>query len=109
MDEDICCIMEGEILITKEHSMPRLIPDAERITRARVLIQKARDLPPPAELGRFDLSYVAGVKGFIQQARDLVKFLPYKPASSAETKAEVTRIFKEAEQAEKEILHPKAS
>jgi 3-oxoacyl-[acyl-carrier-protein] synthase-3 len=41
--------------------MPRLIPNAERITRARALIQKARDLPAPADPGAY-FSYVAEVK-----------------------------------------------
>ena len=85
--------------------MARLIPAAERIVRARALIQKARDLAVPAELGRYDLSYVAQVKGLMQEARDLIKFIPYTPSASPEMKADVANIFKEAEQAEKEILH----
>ncbi|HMD90169.1 MAG TPA: hypothetical protein VKF38_13485 [Anaerolineaceae bacterium] len=88
--------------------MSRLILASERIKRAHALIQKARDLPVPAELGRIDLTYVAGVKGLLQQARDLIKFIPYTPSASAEMKAEVAELFKEAERAEKEILHPSA-
>ena len=88
--------------------MSRLILTSERIIRARALIQKARDLPVPAELGRIDLHYVAGVKGLMQQARDLIKFIPYTPSATAEMKNEVVEIFKEAERAEKEILHPSA-
>lgn len=87
--------------------MVRLIPAAERIIRARALIQKAREIPVPAEAGRFDLSFVAQVKDLLQQARDLIKFIPYTPSASPEMKAEVAQIFKEAEQAEKEILHKK--
>ena len=89
--------------------MSRLILASERIIRARALIQKARHLPVPAELGRIDLHYVAGVKGLMQQARDLIKFIPYTPSATAEMKNEVAEIFKEAERAEKEILHPAAS
>lgn len=85
--------------------MPKLIPAAERIRRARALIQKARDLPPPAGLGRFDLAYIAEVKAILQQARDLVKFIPYTPTATTEMKAEVTQIFEEADQAGKDILH----
>ena len=85
--------------------MPRMIPASERIIRARALIQKARELPVPAETGRFDLSYVAGVKEFLQQARDLIKFIPYTPSATPEMKKEVASIMKEAEQAEREILH----
>ena len=85
--------------------MPRLIPAAERIIFARALIQKARDFPVPPETGGYDLSYIAQVKGLLQQARDLVKFIPYSPSSSVEMKADVASLFKEAEQAEKEIFH----
>jgi hypothetical protein len=84
--------------------MARLIPAAERITRARALIQKARDLPVPTDTGPYDLSYIAQVKGLIQQSRDLIKFIPYTPSATPDMKAEVAKIFKEAEQAEKEIL-----
>lgn len=85
--------------------MPRLIPASERIVRARALVQKARDLPVSAEGGWQDFSYVAQVKDILQQARDLIKFIPYTPSASAETKAEVAQLFREADQAEKEILH----
>ena len=85
--------------------MARLIPAAERIVRARKLIQKARDLPVPAGLGKVDLAYIAQVKGLLQQARDLVKFIPYTPTATEEMKEEVRKIFAEADQANKEILH----
>lgn len=85
--------------------MARLIPASERMVRARALIQKARDLPMPAESGWQDFSYVAQVKDILQQARDLIKFIPYTPSASAEMKNEVAKIFQEADQAEKEILH----
>ena len=84
--------------------MSPFIPAAERIVRARALIQKARDLPVPVEGGRSDFSYIAQVKSILQQARDLVKFIPYTPSASAEIKAEVSKIFQEADQANKEIL-----
>ncbi len=85
--------------------MSRLIPAAERIARAHALIQKARDLPRPEDDAVFDLAYVAQVKDLIQQARDLIKFSPYTPSATPEMKAEVADLFKEADQAEKEILH----
>jgi hypothetical protein len=47
--------------------MSRLIPAAERISRARQLIQQARDLPVPPELGRNDFSYIAQVKDLLRQ------------------------------------------
>jgi hypothetical protein len=84
--------------------MSRLIPAAERIVRARALIQKARDLPVPAA-GRYDLTYIAQVKAILQQARDLVKFIPYTPTATPEMKEEVKKIFEEADRANQEILH----
>ncbi|MEW5869842.1 MAG: hypothetical protein AB1894_11245 [Chloroflexota bacterium] len=84
--------------------MSRLIPAAERIQRARALIQKARQLPVP-ETGKYDLSYIAKVKDILQQARDLVKFIPYTPSATDEMKNEVKKIFEEADRANREILH----
>ena len=85
--------------------MSRLIPAAERVQRARLLIQKARDLPVPAELGRNDFSYIAQVKALLQDARDLVKFIPKTPSATAEIKQQVSQIFQEADRANQEILH----
>jgi hypothetical protein len=86
-------------------AMARLIPAAERMKRARGLIQKARDLPVPAEMGRYDLAYVAGVKDLLQQGRDMIKFIPYSVGATPEMKKEVAQIFQEIDEAEKEILH----
>ncbi len=85
--------------------MSKLIPAAERIVRARALIQQARDLPVPAENGRNNFSYIAQVKSLLQQARDLVKFIRLTPSATAEIKEEVNKIYQEADQADKEILH----
>ena len=85
--------------------MSRFIPAAERLKRAHALIQKARDLPVPAEFGKYNLSYIAQVKDLLQQARDLVKFIPYTPTATPEMKAEVKEIFDDAERANWELLH----
>jgi hypothetical protein len=85
--------------------MPRLIPAAERIIRARALIQQARDLPAPLEGGKYDFSYIAQVKDLLRQARDLVKFIPDTPSATTEMKNEVKQIFQEADQANQDILH----
>ena len=86
--------------------MPKLIPATERLTRARDLIQKARDLPvPQTGLGKSELSYLAGVKDLLRQARDLVKFIPQTAGVSAEMKAEVKKIYDEIELAQREILY----
>jgi hypothetical protein len=85
--------------------MAKLIPAAERVIRARDLIQQARDLPIPPELGKNDLSYLANVKDLLRQARDLVKFIPQTAGVSAEMKEEVKKIYEEIEKANREILY----
>lgn len=85
--------------------MPKLILAAERIVRARAFIQKARDLPVPAEGGKYDFSYIAQVKDYLRQARDMVKFISMTPTATVEMKAEVKNIYAEAEQADRELLH----
>lgn len=85
--------------------MAKLIPAAERIMRARTLIQKARDLPVPSTgLGRSDFSYIAGVKDLMRQAKDLIKFIPLTAGVSVEMKEEVKKVYEEIEQATREIL-----
>lgn len=84
--------------------MAKLIPAAERIIRARALIQKARELPVPPESGRNDFSYIANVKDLLRQARDLVKFIAMTPSASVEVKEDVKQIYHEADQADREIL-----
>lgn len=84
--------------------MAKLITAEERIVRARKLIQKARDFPVPEGSSKYDFSYVAGVKDLLRQARDMVKFIPMRAGVSAEMKAEVQKIFEEADQANREIL-----
>jgi len=76
----------------------------EKIAAARKLIQKARDLPLPAEGGKHDFSYIAQVKDILRQARDLVKFIPLQPSATPEIKEEVKRVLAEADQANREIL-----
>jgi hypothetical protein len=85
-------------------NMSKLIPASERIVRARILIQKAHEVPIPAELGLSDLTYVAGVKDLLRQARDLIKFIPQTAGVSTEMKLEIKRIYEEIEQANKVIL-----
>ena len=85
--------------------MARMIPAEQRIARARKLIQKARDLPPPEEDKLLDLTYMATVRETLQQARDLIKFIPYTPSASAEMKAEVAELFQTIDQTQKDLLH----
>jgi hypothetical protein len=48
---------------------------------------------------------VAQVKALLQDARDLVKYIPKTPSATAEIKAEVSQILEEADCANQEILH----
>ncbi len=85
--------------------MPKLVLASERIVLARKLIQQAREFPIPDILGKNDLSYIAGVKDLLRQARDMVKFIPQTAGVSPEMKAEVNKIYEEIEQANREILY----
>ncbi len=87
--------------------MSRLILAAERLVKARTLIQAARDLPvpPPSEGGKINFSYIAQVKALLQDARDLVKYIPKTPSATAEVKEQVSQILQEAARANQEILH----
>lgn len=84
--------------------MARQIPAAERIIKARKLIEKARAIPRP-DTGMFvDFSYTAQVKDTLRQALDLVKFIRYTPTASDEVKQQVEALYQEAADTEKELL-----
>jgi len=87
--------------------MARLITSAERIKRARELILEARQYPVPSWGGKYDLSYMAHVKGLLRDAKDLIKFIPATPSATPEMKAEVKLIMEEIEQAGREIFRGK--
>lgn len=84
--------------------MAKLITAEERLVRARKLIEKAREFPVPEGLGKHDLSYIAGVKDLLRQAKDMIKFIPMRAGVSDEMKAEVEKVFEEIDQANQEIL-----
>ncbi|MDP1714346.1 MAG: hypothetical protein Q8L41_06320 [Anaerolineales bacterium] len=84
--------------------MSKLIPAAERLIRARKLIQQARDLPLPEGMGKRDFSYIAAVKDVLRQAKDMVKFISMTPTATTEMKTDVKKIYAEIEQADEEIL-----
>lgn len=86
--------------------MPKVIPAAEKITRARALIQKARDYPVPTEgMGKGEFSYMAQVKDLLRQARDLIKFIPQTMGVPAETKEDVKKVYQEIEDTLRELLY----
>ena len=103
-----CRKMDGSLIHTRQEeiAMAKLIPAADRILRARSLIQQARDLPIPADLGHNDFHYIAQVKDLLRQAKDMVKFISMTPTATPAMKAEVQAIYAEIEQADGEILHP---
>ncbi len=84
--------------------MARLIPAAERIEKARQLIQQAREYPVPERGGKYDLTYMAQVKGLLRQAKELVQFIPKTPSATPQVKAEAKQIIEEADQANREIF-----
>jgi hypothetical protein len=86
--------------------MAKALPAAERLRRARDLIQQAREVPvpPQAEGGRFNLSYIAQVKALLQDARDLIKFLPQTAGVTAEVREQVVQLLDRIKQADREIL-----
>ena len=71
--------------------MAKLIPAAERITRARALIQEAREFSVPAESTWSHFSYVAQVKDRLQKARDLIKFISYSPSATPKSKTKSSK------------------
>lgn len=85
--------------------MAKVIPTAERILKARALIQKARDLPPPPDMGWMDFTYAANVKDILRKAHDLLKFVQFMPNASPEIKQEVSDLIAEIARTEKEIIH----
>jgi hypothetical protein len=86
--------------------MAKLIPAAKRIEMARDLIDKARELPLPHEGGRFDFNYVAQVKAWLKEARDLVKLVPRTVGIAQETKDDAKWVLEEADRAHQDIFHP---
>ncbi len=84
--------------------MAKLILAAERLIRARKLIQKALEIPLPLGSGKNDLSYIAGVKDLLWQARGMIKFISMTPSATPEVKQEVKEIFTEIDRAERELL-----
>ena len=84
--------------------MARQLSAVDRIKRAQEIIQSARDLPVPAEIGKLDLTYMAEVKDLLQQARDLVKFIQYSPSATDDIKSQALEIIQEANQANQDIF-----
>lgn len=85
--------------------MSKTLTTEERFARARILIQKAHEIPTPVDGGWDSLSYAAQVKDTLRQARDLLKFLPQTAGVSAPQKQEAVALMQEIADEEKKILH----
>jgi len=99
--------IHDELRITSKgsHSMSRLITNEDRLKRASVLIQQARQLPVGSDNTFLELGYVAQVKDLLRQARDLVKFIPFSPSADDDMKRATKELLRRLEETEKELLH----
>lgn len=87
--------------------MAKMITPTERITKARKIIQQAREIPVPETVGWDYFSYTAQVKDTLRKAFELVKLISYSPSAPAEVKAEAKAVIEEISTAEIEILKSK--
>ena len=83
--------------------MAKMITPTERITKARKIIQEARDVPVPETVGWEYFSYTAQVKDTLRKAFELVKLISYSPSTPPEVKAEAKTVIEEISSAETEI------
>lgn len=85
--------------------MAKHIPAAQRIDKARALIREARELPVPAEGGKYDFNYVLAIKSRLREARELVKLVPRTVGIAEEVKEQARQVLAEADQADRDIFH----
>ena len=71
--------------------MAKLIPAAERLIRARKLIQQARDVPFLRRHGQTGFLLHCRSQGLPAAAKDMIKFISMTPTATAEMKAEVKK------------------
>ena len=84
--------------------MARPMPPEKRVSKARELIKKAREIPVPNSVGWEHFSYTAQVKDTLKQAFELVKLINHSPSTPDEVKADARAVINEIAVAEKEIL-----
>jgi len=84
--------------------MAKPMPPEKRVSKARELIKKAREIPVPNSVGWEHFSYTAQVKDTLKQAFELVKLINHSPSTSDEVKADARAVIDEIAVAEKEIL-----
>ena len=84
--------------------MAKPMPPKKRVSKARELIKKAREIPVPNSVGWEHFSYTAQVKDTLKQAFELVKLINHSPSTPDEVKADARAVIDEIAVAEKEIL-----
>ena len=84
--------------------MAKPMPPEKRVSKARELIQKAREIPVPNSVGWEFFSYTAQVKDTLKQAFELVKLINHSPSTPDAIKADARAVIDEIAVAEKEIL-----
>ncbi len=84
--------------------MAKPMPPEKRVSKARELIKKAREIPVPNSVGWEHFSYTAQVKDTLRQAFELVKLINHSPSTADEVKADARAVIDEIAVAEKEIL-----
>lgn len=84
--------------------MSRQMTPTQRITKARQLIQTAREIPLPQSAGWDLFSYIAKVKDTLRSANDLVKLINYSPSTPEDVKADARAVMAEIAAAQVEIL-----
>ncbi len=84
--------------------MAKPMPPEKRVSKARELIKKAREIPVPNSVGWEHFSYTAQVKDTLKQAFELVKLINHSPSTPDEVKTDARAVIDEIAVAEKEIL-----
>lgn len=91
-------------LYTPGGKLARSLTSAQRITRARALIDQARALQPLDDSLAERLTTLAQARDLLRQARDLVKFISYRPGPSSDEKRAAAELLDEADRAQNELL-----
>ena len=84
--------------------MAKPMTPEKRVSKARELIEKAREIPAPGSVGWEYFSYTAQVKDTLKQAFELVKLINHSPSTPDVVKADARSVIEEISSAEKEIL-----
>ena len=91
-------------MFLEQAKMSRQMTPTQRITKARQLIQTAREIPVPQSAGWELFSYTAKVKDTLRSANDLVKLINYSPSTPEPVKADARAVMAEIAEAQVEIL-----